>query len=294
MGGALLLLVIYSSLTLRTLVVAPLRTVVEAMRAVHEGSLETELNFNRTDEIGVLAQTYNYMVRGLRDRDKLKDAFNRYVSESVYKKFQAGEITLTGENRNATILFSDIRSFTTLSEQLTPAEVVSMLNEYFSEMVDIVFRYDGFVNKFIGDALMAIYNVPVEQSQPELRAVRTAVEMVESLDRLNAKRQARGDFAIKIGIGVNTGPVIAGNIGHEKRLEYTVIGDSVNLAQRIESQTKVAGASVLVSESTYAVVREHVIAEELPPVKVKGKAEPVKLFAVTAMTPTAPVPDRKV
>lgn len=290
MGAALLVLIIYSSLTLRSLVTRPLRMVVDAMRSVHDGSLDKELNIRRRDEIGALAHTYNFMVQGLREREKLKDAFNRYVSESVYKKFQAGEITLTGENRVATVLFSDIRSFTTLSEQLTPQQVVAMLNEYFTEMVEIVFKYDGFVNKFIGDALMAIYNIPVTQSQPELRCVRTGLEMVQALDRLNARREARGDFPIKIGIGINTGPVVAGNIGHEKRLEYTVIGDAVNLAQRIESQTKVAGATLLISETTYAAVADEVIVEELPPVKVKGKAEPVKLYAVTAVKhPDAPI-----
>jgi adenylate cyclase len=230
------------------------------------------------------------MVRGLRERERLKDAFNRYVSRQVYEKFQAGEIALSGENRHATVLFSDIRSFTTLSEQLTPTEVVAMLNEYFNVMVEIVLKYDGFLNKFIGDALMAIYNVPLDQTAPELRAVCTAIEMMQSLDLLNADRERRGQFPIKIGIGINTGPVVAGNIGHEKRLEYTVIGDAVNTAQRLESQTKVAGVTILLSEATYQAVASYVDATALPPVKVKGKAEPVALYAVNGIKPGVTLP----
>ena len=280
---ALTLLIIYSSLTLNAMVIGPLVQVVGAMQRVQAGSLSVEVPVKRRDEIGVLADTYNFMVRGLREQERLKDAFNRYVSRQVYEKFQAGEIALTGEMRQATVLFSDIRSFTTLSEELTPTEVVAMLNEYFNVMVEIVFKYDGFLNKFIGDALMAIYNVPLDQTQPELRAVQTAVEMMHRLNDLNDDRAKRGQFPVKIGIGINTGPVVAGNIGHEKRLEYTVIGDAVNLAQRIESQTKVAGATVLISETTYAAVAQYVQAEALPPVKVKGKAEPVALYAVSGV-----------
>jgi len=155
-------------------------------------------------------------------------------------------------------------------------------------MVEIIFKYDGFLNKFIGDAIMAIYNVPLDQDSPELRAVKTAIEMRDALDQLNREREARGVFAIKIGIGINTGPVIAGNIGHEQRLEYTVIGDAVNLASRIESQTKVAGATILISEYTYAPIASLLDCDVLPPVKVKGKAEPVKLYSVRGLAAQPP------
>lgn len=288
--GALVLLFLYASIALSYLVVSPINKVVKAMGSATQGNLMSEVDLKRGDEIGILANSYNFMVRGLRERERLKDAFNRYVSRQVYEKFQSGEIRISGENRQATVLFSDIRSFTTLSEQLTPPEVVAMLNEYFNVMVEIIFKYDGFLNKFIGDALMAIYNVPLDQFKPELRATMTAIEMMQDLDKLNADREKRGQFPIKIGIGINTGPVVAGNIGHEKRLEYTVIGDAVNLAQRLESQTKVAGATILLSETTYSAVSEYVEATTLPPVKVKGKAEPVALYAVTGLKPGVKLP----
>jgi len=289
LAGALLVMALYARVALGRMVIAPLGKVVDAMRSVQAGQLDRELDLRRRDEIGVLAGTYNYMVRGLRERESLKDAFNRYVSPQVYEHFKKGAVKLTGETRKAVVLFSDIRSFTTLSEQLTPSEVVAMLNEYFTEMVEIVFKHDGFVNKFIGDAIMAIYNVPLDQPDPELRAVKTALEMIASLDRLNQRRVARGQFAIKIGIGVNTGPVVAGNLGHERRLEYTVIGDTVNLAQRLESQTKVAGAPILISQSTFLACGQHLNAQQLPPVKVKGKAEPVVLYAVAGLAGEPPI-----
>ncbi|MEM6531291.1 MAG: adenylate/guanylate cyclase domain-containing protein [Myxococcota bacterium] len=287
---ALLLILIYASVVLGRMVVSPLRRIMHSMRAVHGGDLSQEVAIEKSDEIGVLASNFNFMLQGLREREQLKDAFNRYVSRQVYEKLKGGELRLSGEEKNATILFSDIRSFTSLSERLSAPEIVEMLNEYFTEMVEIVFRYDGFINKFIGDAIMAVYNAPLEQAHPELRAVRTAVEMQHALARLNQKRQARGQIPIKVGIGINTGPVVAGNIGHEKRLEYTVIGDAVNLAQRIESQTKVTGTTVLISEATYRAVASHVTVEPLQPVKVKGKQEPVRLYSVTGLRRTSNAP----
>lgn len=195
----------------------------------------------------------------------------------------------TGETCLATILFSDIRSFSTLSQRLAPASIVEMLNEYFNEMVDIVLQHCGHLDKFIGDALMAVFNVPKVQRHAELHAVQTALDMLRALDRINGKRAQRGLDPLRIGIGINTGPVIAGSIGHRRRLEYTVIGDAVNLASRIESQTKVAGHSLLVSESTYRAVRAHVIAHALPPVRLKGRAELVTMFAIAGMRAGAEV-----
>lgn len=283
-----ILMSIYSSLVLGHLVVNPLRRVIDAMRDVQDGNLERQVELDRNDEVGVLGNTFNYMLQGLREREHLKDAFNRYVSRQVYEQLQGGQVRLSGEVREATILFSDIRSFTALSEKLTADQVVEMLNEYFTEMVEIILKYDGFLNKFIGDAIMAVYNAPLGQSHPELRAVRSAIEMQLALARLNERRAARGQFPIRVGIGINTGPVVAGNIGHEQRLEYTVIGDAVNLAQRIESQTKVTGAQVLISETTYRAVADYVRAEPLPPVKVKGKQEPVALYAVQGLLNRSP------
>lgn len=277
---ALAILILYASFALDHLVVTAIGQVVEAMRRVQTGQLDTEIDVTRTDEIGLLVEAYNYMVRGLQDRAKLQDAFSRYVSTQVYEKFQAGEIELAGAKRQATVLFRDIRSFTSLSEQMDPNDVVIMLNEYFTVMVGSIFKYEGFLNKFVGDAFMAIYNVPLDQTTPELRAVWTALEMKTNLDILNILRAKKSLFAIKMGIGINPGPVVAGNIGHKKRLEYTVIGDAVNLAQRLESQTKESGVNILVSKATWQAVSPYVEGAALEPVRVKGKSEPVPIYRV--------------
>ncbi|MBI3180517.1 MAG: HAMP domain-containing protein [Deltaproteobacteria bacterium] len=281
--GGLVVLVIYAGVMLTRLVTRPLGQVVSAMHDVQDGHFDTAVHLARNDEIGVLADTYNFMVQGLREREHLKDAFSRYVSSQVYERIKLGGIRLTGEQRQATVLFSDIRSFTAISELLQPADVVRMLNDYFNVMVEIVFQHEGFLNKFIGDALMAVYNVPLDQTEPELRAVRTAIQMMQSLEVFNTRRAKTGEEPLKIGIGINTGPVTAGNIGHMRRLEYTVIGDAVNVAQRIEAQTKVSGMPILISDATYRAVAKQVIAESLPPVKVKGKQEAVTLYAVKAL-----------
>ncbi|MEO1173987.1 MAG: adenylate/guanylate cyclase domain-containing protein, partial [Myxococcota bacterium] len=175
-------------------------------------------------------------------------------------------------------------------EHLDPADGANLVRDYLDRLGSVVLAHGGMIDQFIGDSVVALFNAPLEQAHPELRAVRTAVEMQHALVRLNQKRQTRGQLPIRVGIGINTGPVIAGNIGHEKRLEYTVIGDAVNLAQRIESQTKVTGATVLISETTYRAVAQHVTVEPLQPVKVKGKQEPVRLFSVTGLLPAHNAP----
>lgn len=270
---------------LRRLVLHPLSALAEAMEDVRRGLFDTRAKVERHDEIGALAETFNFMMVGLAEREQLEDAFQRYVSKQILEKLmESGEqLQLRGETRLVTVLFSDIRGFTTMTEKLLPEQVVSGLNEYFTEMVDVVFRHDGFINKFVGDAMMAVWGAPFDHDQPELRAIRTALEMEDSLRELNKRRTARGDQALQIGIGVATGFAVSGNIGHVERMEYTVIGDAVNVAQRIESQTKKVGHSLLVAESTYRTIADRVEAVELPTMVVKGKEEPLKLFAVKAM-----------
>jgi len=282
-ASTLLALILYASWALGNFVIKPLQQVVSAMGRAEKGDLSTELDLKRSDEMGMLADSYNYMIKGLREREQLRDMFNRYVSKQVYAKIRKTGINIAGEARNVTVLFSDIRGFTTLSEQLPAENVVAMLNEYFTHMVDIIFKYDGYLNKYIGDAIMAVFNAPLEQIEHELYAIKTALEMIEALAIFNARRTALGMAPIHIGIGINTGTAIAGNIGHEQRLEYTVIGDAVNTAQRLESQTKVAGETLLVSEVTYRAVADQVIAKELPPVKVKGRHEMVLLYAISGL-----------
>lgn len=283
------LLSVFMLTFLRRLVLTPLKGIAMAMEQVREGRLETRAPVVRGDEIGALAETFNYMVTGLAERDRLEDAFQRYVSRQVLEKIRSSgeDLQLLGESRRATVLFSDIRGFTSMNERLTPEQVVSGLNEYFTEMVDVIFRYDGFINKFVGDAIMAVWGAPFDQSQAELHAVQAALDMFAALQALNQRRQNRGEAILQIGIGINTGTVVSGNIGHVERMEYTVIGDAVNVAQRIESQTKVLGKQLLVSDETWQAIKDLVVSEEMPKVVVKGRQQAILLHAVHAMSPSA-------
>jgi adenylate cyclase len=235
------------------------------------------------DELEDLASGFNTMVDGLQERDKLRTTFGKYMTEAVMEHLLAGKVQLGGETLTATILFSDIRSFTSISEKMDAKQLVSLLNEYFTEMVDVVIREDGVVDKYIGDAIMAVFGAPVTKPDDPVHAVRAAIGMREALAALNEKLHARGLPEIETGIGVHTGEVVAGNIGSEKRMEYTVIGDAVNLASRLESATKELGVPVLVSEDTYQLVKDQIETRPVKEIHVKGREAPVMTYEVLGL-----------
>ena len=191
-----------------------------------------------------------------------------------------GEISLASSRRTLTVLFSDIRGFTPMSEKLEPEQVAEMLGEYLTEMTEIVFRHGGTVDKYIGDCVMALYNVPFEDPDHAVQAVRTALEFQERTLAVSQRWEERVGVRIRNGVGINTGEAVVGTLGSRQRLEYTAVGDTVNLAARLESITKDYGAGIIISESTYAAVRGHFLTRELGAVTVKGKTRPVKIYAV--------------
>ncbi len=232
------------------------------------------------DEIEALATGFNAMVDGLRERDKLRVTMGKYMTQSVMDHLMRGKVELGGESLTVTILFSDIRSFTSISETMTAHELVKLLNEYFTEMVAVVMEEGGVVDKYIGDAIMAVFGAPVSKPDDARRAVRAAVRMRLALVELNKRLVARGAPPIQTGIGLHTGEVVAGNIGSEARMEYTVIGDAVNLASRLESSTKELGTDVLISDETHALLGDEFETRAVREITVKGRAQPVMVYEV--------------
>jgi adenylate cyclase len=220
----------------------------------------------------------------------LRRVLNRYLSPAIAAEVsrEPDRVNLGGDLRTMTVLFSDIRGFTTLSERTPPRELVSLLNEYLTAMVDVLFKHGGTLDKYMGDAIMAFWNAPQPQPDHAARACRTALEMVAVLDRLRADWMARGVPALDIGIGLNTGPMIFGNMGSELRTDFTVIGDSVNLGSRLEGLNKDYGTRIVVGESTREAVGDAFAYRFLDLVAVKGKTEPVAIYELLAVAGAVP------
>ncbi len=216
-----------------------------------------------------------------------RQALERFLPPTVVEKILAhpDEVHLGGENQSVTILFSDIRGFTRMSEHMEPHAVVELLNEYFSEMTDIISDTGGTLDKYLGDGIMAVYGAPLSRPDDALRATRTAIEMQRALAALNRGWESRGQQALRMGVGLNTGPVTAGNIGSSKRMDYTVIGDAVNLASRLCANA--AAGQILTSESTFMQLNGSIPAQRLEPIRVKGKETPVELYEVPWQEPVS-------
>jgi len=224
---------------------------------------------------------YQYFVEG-REKRKMKRLFGQYVSKDVYEQLVANPALarLGGQRREMTVLFSDIRGFTAVSERGRPEEIVGMLNEYFTRMVDIVFRHKGTVDKFVGDMIMGLFGAPLDDPQHAEHAVDAALDMIDALSALNAHWKTEGRPELDIGIGISTGPMIAGNIGSEAIMSYTVIGDTVNLGARLESLNKDYGTRIIISDAVRQHLTNHYHLRPLGEVVVKGRTQPVAIFEV--------------
>jgi adenylate cyclase len=224
---------------------------------------------------------YKYMTEE-RERKKIKGAFTYYVSSSVVNEMlkHPEKLKLGGERKEMTVLFSDIKGFTTIAEGLTPEELVNLLNEYLTVMTDIVFKYGGTLDKYIGDAIMALYGAPLDLPDHPANACRSALEMIHALGSLNQEWINEGRNPIDIRIGINTGPMMVGNMGSKQRFDFTAMGDSVNLGSRLEGANKSYNTNILIAESTYAHVKDEFVCMELDSVRVKGKKRPVKIYSL--------------
>ena len=230
--------------------------------------------------LGYGSTVLDHFVREQREKRRLSRFFSPDVLRAVVRA--SDERHLASSRRLVTVLFSDLRGFTSISERLEPEQVAAMLGEYLTEMTEIVFKHGGTVDKYIGDSVMALYNVPFEDPEHAIKAVRTGLAFQERTLAAAARWEAKYGVTIRNGVGINTGEAIVGTLGSQQRLEYTAIGDTVNLAARLESITKDYGAAIIISESTYELVRGVFATRELGAVTVRGKSVPVKIYAVLA------------
>lgn len=283
---ALLTLVIGGLLTVifTRQITHPLTELSDVVAHMTDGDLSIRVAPRSRDEIGRLGKAFNEMAVGLQEREWLRDTFGRFVSSEVVEAIRTGQVRLQGEHRMVSVLFCDIREFTDFSERHTPQEVVTMLNEFLPLVVLAAQQNGGTVNKFGGDSTLIIYGAPREMEDSAYRAVLTAIDIRFALDKLNAKLAEQGEGPLRVGIGINTGIALAGAIGPNERQEYTVIGNAVNLASRIDGLNKqFPEHDILISGWTYDALADHkdeFIQVSLGPIPIRGKNEPVEIWAI--------------
>jgi len=261
-----------------------LRNLTSAAEEVSHGNLEVTIPKKRSsDEVGRLANTFESMIGGLKQRDFIRDTFGRYISQEVVDELLSSPdgLKLGGELREVTFLVSDLRGFTALSSRTEPGEVIQIVNRYLEPMVDIITRYQGTVDEFQGDGILAFFGAPLASSNDPVRAVACAVTMQRALVEINAEQRRRGLPELHMGIGINTGEVIVGNIGSEKRTKYGALGTPINTAYRIESYT--VSGQVLISSSTYERVKDVVRVGDTQELQFKGLDELIQVYEVNGL-----------
>ncbi len=273
---------IVSLISFKKSIQKPVNTLIQRMRDVAVGDLSTRSSVYSADEIGALKGHFNLMVEGLAERERIRETFGRYVSMEIAEKIiQSGNVDLGGEEIETTVMFADIRGFTGISERLGAKDLVSFLNAYFAHMVEPILDNRGVVNKFIGDAVMAVFSPVFAVDNHAEAAVHASLGMRSALAEFNRFAQYPETHH---GVGIHTGTLVAGTVGTQARREYTVIGDTVNVASRIEGHTKVAKTDLLVSEDCRAAIDETAHRDwafgAVEPVMLRGKSIPMTLFTV--------------
>ncbi len=280
-GVALALAILLAMLIARWLT-APLDQIGAAIRQISEGQLDTRIEMNRRDEFGALATAVNDMAAALRERNALKGALARYVSHEVAEEITAGQAApvLKGASKEITILIVDIRNFTAMSARLLPDHLVEFLNEFFSCMIEAIFSHRGTLDKFLGDGALAIFGAPLDDPQHHRMAVLAAQDMLQSTAALGARLREKHGIELRIGIGLHTGHAIVGNVGSDQRMEYTAIGDTVNIASRLENLNKEYGTQFLASEAVVRGAGEGFDFVEVAEVTPRGAAAPLRIFTL--------------
>jgi adenylate cyclase len=286
LGATILFLALALGLFFSQTLSEPIEILANAAGRIEKGDFNVQI-FKKAsrpnpngDEIHHLSHTFDQMVVGLREREKVKAALSTYHSKELVDKVLSGELKIGGERKEATVLFTDIRGFTTMSENMDPALLFQILNQYLSKMVDVIYQHGGHIDKFIGDGILAVWGVPDSKPGDTDRAVQCCLAMRRVLQELNDTFKNQGVQEFHIGMGLNYGPVIAGNIGSSERMEYTIIGDTVNTATRIEALTKVIGTDLLVSEGVLKHCSGQYTIEDSAGHRVKGRAQEVQVYKV--------------
>jgi adenylate cyclase len=283
-GGIILLIAIGFSFFLSKGITRPVKKLSLAAKEIGKGRLETKVDIRTGDELEHLGDAFNGMVTGLKERDFIKSTFERYVSANVAEEIikNPDMLRLGGERRTLTIFFTDIGNFTDLSEMLEPEDLVRDLNTYFRGMTAAILEHNGTIDKFQGDCIMAFWGAPISQEDHALLACKAALKCKDFLRFLEEKWISFGYPPRTYRFGLNTGEVVVGNIGSSSRFEYTIIGDDVNLASRLEGANKYYGTQIIIAEKTYSLVKEELIAREIDIIRVVGKKKPVKIFELVA------------
>jgi class 3 adenylate cyclase len=259
----------------------PIEELRKNMRRAEAGDLSAVTPATSANELGELAVGFNAMLKGIAERGRIKELFGQYLTKEISEAILDGRVNLGGARYEATVMFTDIRGFTTMSERLEPEEVFAFLNDYLGRMIEVIAARGGIIDKFLGDGILAVFGLPVQSSTHADDAFNAAMDMRAALVAMNAERAASGREGVRIGIGMHSGEVIAGNVGSAKKLQFTVIGDAVNLASRIEGLNKDYGSYLLLSKATYERLGPEARGsdfEELKGVEIRGKNERVDLY----------------
>jgi adenylate cyclase len=253
----------------------PIEEMLRIVEKVKNGDFTQRIRVLSNDEIGMLGDAGNNMVAGLAEREQIRDTFGKYVTPQIRDEILSGRIPLHGERQTATLLFSDLRDFTSYVEANDPEEVIKSMREYFTAMQAAIRNYEGLVLQYVGDEIEAVFGVPLKTADHADRAVQAALDMRRNLEELNSRRALLGKTPFRHGIGIHTGPVLAGNTGSEDRLSYALIGDTVNLASRIESLTKNLQWDILVSDEAVSRLSGSFPLKKEGPQTVKGFSKPI-------------------
>jgi adenylate cyclase len=280
MIGVLTLLGFLLTLLISSYFRGPLRLMKQAVLSIRDGRFDIRIPVTSNDELGMLSESLNDLGRELQEKSFMKETFGKVVDPTVRDHLLGGNAQLGGEERMVTVLFTDIRNYTGLTEKMTPETVVLWLNRYFDTISQVVTRHGGIVNKYIGDAVMALFGAPQDDPGHAAHAAAAAEAMVQAREALNRQFAAEGLPQILAGIGVHTGPVLAGNIGSSSRMEYTVIGDTVNVASRVEKSTKELKIPVLFTEDTVRAIPDRARFVKKATCRLQGRSAQLNLYSI--------------